>query len=691
MSADISKTINLRLLSLAVALLVMTLAGLSLYSRSIFEPRITPELTRKSENVASYLVAQVNRAVQWGIPLDRLAGTEDLFADIAAENKDISYILITDPAGAILHVRGALASTHHAALRKVSSEVTADGNVRHLPFGEEYLNTAMPISGQSGTVGLLHVGVRGDYVTRQLEEVYYDLGIILLVCVLFTFEILLYFINMAVVQPIRGIQDLAQRIRLGDFSQSLATRSSDEIGRIGRMINEALDGLRRDYERLALAATAMGGEARQHLDKLSERLTFTSDKVIEDQQGLQSTALIRIAIFVFSLAEELTRTFLSVYIKDLFDPIPGLSMEMVIGAPITLFMALWALAQPLAGSYSERFGRRKIFLYGALLSAIGLVGAGLAGNLVHLLVARCITAVGYAMVFISAQGFVIDNTTSENRAQGMAGYAGGILTAGVCGPAIGGILADQLGYRITFVLSAGLAIFAALMVYHLVQERVNRAPSAKLRLRDMGTFFTNPGFMGVVLFSAIPTKMALTGLVFFLIPLYLNDQGVSQSMIGRVLLLYWLTMIFVSPLASSLSDKLGNRKLFVALGGALAAAAGMLAVMNTSIWAVVAGVTVLGLAHGLVMTPQLALVTTVSRDVSLRLGETTVLAMFRLLERIGNVIAPFVAGLFLAHYGYAGAISGIGYVLAACAILCIMIFFLVRDQVQTQPTGAELK
>lgn len=529
-------------------------------------------------------------------------------------------------------------------------------------------------------VGLLHVGVAVDFVAQQMREVYYDLGVILLVSLLFTFELLLYFVSVAVTRPLGEFSQLVRAIAQGDFSVSMAASGRDEIGRIADRVNQILAGLREEYDRVAAAALALPAAARATAgDALARLQTQRSFQTVDASVGLQGAGLIRIAVFVFSLAEELTRTFLSVYIKDLFDPIPGLTMELVIGAPIALFMLLWALAQPIAGVYSERLGRRKVFLFGALLSAVGLLAAGLSFNLWHLLIARCITAVGYAMVFISSQGMVIDNTPKEGRAKGMAMYAGGILTAGVCGPAIGGILADQIGFRATFALSAVLALLAAMVIHHLLVERADRAKAAELRIRDVGAFVRNPRFLGLVLFSAIPTKMALTALIFFLVPLYLNDQGVSQSMIGRVLLLYWLAMIFVAPAAGVLSDRLGNRRGFVFLGGALAAVAGVIAVLTPSIYAVAAGVVVLGVAHGVVMTPQLALVTVVCRAESLRFGETTVLAMFRLLERVGNVIAPFVAGLLLARFGYDGAIAGVGYILAGCAVLCLLSFFLFKD------------
>ncbi|WP_395826078.1 MFS transporter [Elstera sp.] len=682
MNTDLAKSISFRLLTLAVLLLLAMLAGFSIFSRSLFEPQILPELEKKAEKVATYVLAQLDQAVEWGIPVEKLAGTDELFDDILSDNMDIGFITVTDLNGKRLHLRGTLPTQFEAGLTGLARETVQAKAMTPGRLGTVFLTKSLPIETKAGIVGVLHVGARADYVSSQLQEVYYDLAIILLVSALFTFEILLYFVNASILRPIRDIHELAARLASGYFGRPIAPKARDELGRISARLDDAVAGLRKRYEALAQAVTGWSDEARARVSTTLEKFeyAFPPKPASITTSGQQGTALIRIAVFVFSLAEELTRTFLSVYIKELFDPVPGLAMEVVIGAPIALFMLLWAVAQPFAGAYSEKFGRRKIFLIGAACAAIGLLASGLSITLIHLLVARSITAIGYAMVFISAQGFVIDNTTRETRAQGMAGYAGGILTAGVCGPAIGGILADQIGFRSTFILSAVLALVAAVMVYRAIQERPIHSQSERFSLASLGLFIANPRFMGVVLFSAIPTKLALTALVFFLVPLYLNEQGISQSMIGRVLLLYWLAMIFVSPVASNLSDRLGNRKIFVVAGGILAAIAGVVAVLNTSIWSMVIGLTVLGIAHGLVMTPQLALVTTLSHgQKTQKLSETTVLSMFRLMERIGNVIAPFVAGLLLARYGYAGAITGIGYILSACTFICIILFVAFRE------------
>ncbi|MFY8106934.1 MAG: MFS transporter, partial [Elstera sp.] len=498
MNTDLAKSISFRLLTLAVLLLLVMLAGFSVFSRTLFEPQIIPELEKKAEKVGAYVLAQLDQAVEWGIPVEKLAGTDELFDDILEDNPDIGFITVTDLNGRRLHLRGTLPAQFEPGLAQIARETVQAKALTPGRLGSIFLTKSLPIETKDGVVGVLHVGARADYVSSQLQEVYYDLAIILLVSALFTFEILLYFVNASILRPIRDIHEMAARLAAGYFGRPIAPKARDELGRIAVRLDEALAKLRGNYEALAQAVTGWSAEARSRVSATLDKFEygFPPKPLAAATSSQQGTALIRIAVFVFSLAEELTRTFLSVYIKELFDPVPGLAMEVVIGAPIALFMLLWALAQPFAGAYSEKFGRRKVFLVGAALAAIGLAASGVSVTLVHLLIARSITAIGYAMVFISAQGFVIDNTTRETRAQGMAGYAGGILTAGVCGPAIGGILADQIGFRSTFILSAFLAVIAAVMVYRAIQERPINVQSERFSLSSLGLFIANPRFMG---------------------------------------------------------------------------------------------------------------------------------------------------------------------------------------------------
>ena len=93
---------------------------------------------------------------------------------------------------------------------------------------------------------------------------------------------------------------------------------------------------------------------------------------------------IRAPLFAFILAEELTRSYLPSYVNQLLVAIPGISPQVVIGLPIMLFMLIVALGQPYLGSWSERVGRRRAMLVGAIMATVGFAGTALAYNLYDL-------------------------------------------------------------------------------------------------------------------------------------------------------------------------------------------------------------------------------------------------------------------------------------------------------------------
>ncbi|BAI73683.1 methyl-accepting chemotaxis protein (plasmid) [Azospirillum sp. B510] len=643
------KRLNWLLTGLVSVLMLVSLVVQTSHFNTLFRPQAEPELARKAEVVGSYIVAQIDRAVSLGFEVEKLTGVDEILADALAVNPDVNYIalMVGDRIAAFAGAPDARSGDTLAAR-------DADGAV-----ARRYIDAALAVGG-GGVPALLHVGVPAGSVEAALNDMVFDLGSVLIVAILLNIEILLLVVGSSVTAPLQWMGDVLQEAAEGRLNLRTGLRGRDEVGHLGRAMDRALD---------AACSTA---ETAPYLRDDGAEASAAGGRITT----MQRIGELRFAVFVFSLAEELTRTFLSVYIKDLFEPVPGLGKELVIGAPIALFMLIWALAQPVAGNVSERRGRRTVFLIGASLSALGLLGSGLATDLIQLILARCVTAVGYASVFISAQGFVIDATDPRRRAGAIALYAGGILTAGVCGPAIGGVIADQVGFRMTFIVSAMLAVAAALMAWRVLPKHAGAGGKARTRgltPRDFGMCLANPRFVAVTLFSAVPAKFGLTALLFFLLPLALDDNGVSQSWIGRVLLLYWLMMIVVSPLVAHLSDRSGRRTPFLAIGGVTAAGSAYVLSISGTLPLTITGVALLGLAHALVNTPQMALLAESCVRERSTLGETTVIGMFRLIERLGSVVAPFLAGLFLAHYGYHGAMKGIGIVLAACVVVQLLL------------------
>ena len=374
-----------------------------------------------------------------------------------------------------------------------------------------------------------------------------------------------------------------------------------------------------------------------------------------------SLAGIRIALFLFMLAEELSRSFLPLYVRDLHAPIPGLSDTLAMGLPIALFMLLVAVFTPFAGAWADRFGSRRTLLLGTLPAVAGFAGTALAHTLGELLLWRSACALGYAVMFIGAQGFIARHTQRQDRARGMAQFVVAVVVAGLCGAPMGGILADHVGPRATFAVSAVLALAAALAAATLLpSEAPERAERRAVSLRDYALVLANRRFLALLLFSSVPTKLMLTGYLFYLVPVYLHTLGETPAAIGRIMMAYGLTIVLLGPWVSRAADRTGRHALFAGVGGLIGGAGALAVLQSPGAAAVLAGVAALGLAHALNNATQLALVPEVARAECARIGRTSVFAIYRLLERGGSVLGPVLAAAVADRFGCEAALATLG-------------------------------
>src|SRR5260221_6937186 len=236
----------------------------------------------------------------------------------------------------------------------------------------------MPINDRGKPMGILHVGIDAAFVDHVLLEVLLDVVVVLVVSLFFTLELLNFMAGARLASGLGEFARQVDRMRSGDFTATARIRANDEIGRLLRRIDSAIDHLNVRYEFLVgelqdkvKTATAQRREAlrpAEHaLEQLGKRFRFGAATQAADTDEMNLNR-IRAPLFAFILAEELTRSFLPTYVNQLLGSIPGISSQLVIGRPIMLFMLIVALGQPYLGSWSERVGRRKAMLVGAVRS-----------------------------------------------------------------------------------------------------------------------------------------------------------------------------------------------------------------------------------------------------------------------------------------------------------------------------------
>jgi multidrug resistance protein len=190
-----------------------------------------------------------------------------------------------------------------------------------------------------------------------------------------------------------------------------------------------------------------------------------------------------------------------------------------VGLLATSFSLMQFLFAPLWGRLSDRIGRRPVILAGLLGSAVSYLAFGLADTLAMLFAARILAGIAGANI-PTAQAFIADSTTAENRAKGM-GMIGAAFGLGfILGPAIGGFL-SHWGYHMPAFFAAALSLANFIAGWFLLPESLTKekrgVKRSTGRLDAFRTAMTRPAlplvllvsFLVMTAFSAFESMFAL--------------------------------------------------------------------------------------------------------------------------------------------------------------------------------------
>ena len=149
-----------------------------------------------------------------------------------------------------------------------------------------------------------------------------------------------------------------------------------------------------------------------------------------------------------------------------------------VGLLFASYSVMQLIFSPVLGRLSDKYGRRPILLISLLGTSIGFLILGFATTLLMLFIGRIIDGISGGNIS-TAQAYIADVTTKENRARGM-GLIGAAFGLGfVFGPAIGGIL-SRWGINIPFLFAGGLAFANVILLYFTLPETVTRDHPARV-------------------------------------------------------------------------------------------------------------------------------------------------------------------------------------------------------------------
>ena len=191
-----------------------------------------------------------------------------------------------------------------------------------------------------------------------------------------------------------------------------------------------------------------------------------------------------------------------------------------VGLLFASYSIMQLIFSPVLGGLSDKYGRRPVLLLSIIGTGIGFLVLGFATTIFMLFVGRILDGITGGNIS-TAQAYIADITTQENRAKGM-GLIGAAFGMGfIFGPAIGGIL-SRWGVHVPFFFAATLCFANAVLLYFTLPETVTADHPAKNRaggrsFRDVLKALKQPRlafvliiyFLFVVAFSIMTTSFSL--------------------------------------------------------------------------------------------------------------------------------------------------------------------------------------
>ena len=370
---------------------------------------------------------------------------------------------------------------------------------------------------------------------------------------------------------------------------------------------------------------------------------------------------------------------------------------------ITVFYLAMAVLQPLMGRLADRYGPRRLFVFGMVVIALAGILAPLGDSFIIVCIARVLLAIGTSTAFPAAVAMLhgIAETTGGSAPK-MIGRIQMIDTGAMAvGPLVGGLLVTQLGWESIFLINIPLAAIAAASTLLLAPKDPEREKS------PIRTTLVESDIPGVLLFGVtivallmflldIPTDpnwwlipiVVLAGALFawrelhctkpfidlrllaantalirvyvlfglvnmvfygalFGVPQYLEDQGFRTDAVGLLVLPLAAATVLLTPLVERLIDRRGLRNALIIGGVGFFVSAMILGFLALS----TAPVVVL-LVAGAMGIPYAILTISLTQSlyVAARPGETGEAAgLFQTARCLGGISSTVIVGISFAN------------------------------------------
>jgi MFS family permease len=341
------------------------------------------------------------------------------------------------------------------------------------------------------------------------------------------------------------------------------------------------------------------------------------------------------------------------------------------------------LADVPCGILLDRIGRRRAMMVGTLAIALSTVGLAMTSDYGLLIACRLVAGVGTALWNISRMAYLAESTSSTTRGRSIATF-GGINRVGTfAGPAIGGVIAAISSLQVSFLVTAALAVAAAVVSFLYIRDGSLGARKSKhMRWAILGQLARTHWKELLTAGSAQVFAQMLRQGRSTLVPLYAATVlGLSVAEVGSIVSLSSAIDMSLFIPAGMIMDRFGRK--FAAVPSFAVMSIGMALIpFAHDYFGLAIAVSVIGVGNGLSSGTMF----TLGADLAPPEATGEFLGLWRLIGDLGSTGGPVAVGGIADALGLeasAMVLAGIGMLSA------VTLYLFVRETLEPAPAPAK--
>ncbi|AYO38017.1 MULTISPECIES: multidrug efflux MFS transporter [Serratia] len=337
-----------------------------------------------------------------------------------------------------------------------------------------------------------------------------------------------------------------------------------------------------------------------------------------------------------------------------------------------------ALVSPLWGSLADRKGRKLMLLRASLGMAIVIALQGMVTNVYQLFALRAL--MGLTSGYIpNAMALVASQVPRDKSGWALGTLSTGQISGVIAGPLLGGLMADHLGLRVVFFVTAGLMFVSFLITLFLIKERRIEVKKAD-RLSGKAVFqsLPYPALIVTLFISTLMIQLAnssISPILTLFIKELSGDSGNIAFISGMIAAVPGVAALISAPRLGRLGDRIGTARILLAALGLTTLLFAIMAWVETPLQLGILRF-LLGFADGALMPAVQTLLLKYSSDqVTGRIFGYNQSFMY-----LGNVVGPLIGS-------GVSALLGFRWVFAVTAVLVLLNCLQVRRQFKQVENG----